>query len=173
MSFSINGDISVETSPIKWEKPQFFSFLGLYCSKLRGRTGGCPYFDSQDTNNGAMLWCAPLFSAFCSKKCAPVNRKSPGRILDMGRWLVGARSCEEKCGTPMRNGAKPAFLQSYVSTGCSVFRDVAAGIARRHGRSRIRFLGWRNRGLRCLSPCIPLPRRVVGGRPQFGRFRPC
>ena len=24
VSFSINGGISVETSPIKWEKPQFF-----------------------------------------------------------------------------------------------------------------------------------------------------
>ena len=155
------------------KSPVFSSLLGRYCSKLWGEQEVALILIRRTRTMERCCGVLRCLVRSVQKKCAPVNRKSPGRILDMGRWLVGARSCEEKCGTPMRNGAKPAFLQSYVSTGCSVFRDVAAGIARRHGRSRIRFLGWRNRGLRCLSPCIPLPRRVVGGRPPFGRFRPC
>ena len=71
------------------KSPVFSSLLGLYCSKLRGRAGGCPYFDSQDTNNGVAVAVCTVVLRVLLKKNAPVNRKSPGRILDMGAMARG------------------------------------------------------------------------------------
>lgn len=90
VSFSINGGLSAETSPIKWEKPQFFlRFSDCIAQSCGGELEVAPYFDSQDTNNGAMLRCAPLFSAFCSKKMRPGESKITGAHFGHGAMARG------------------------------------------------------------------------------------
>ncbi len=89
VSFSINGGISVETSPIKWENPQFFFASRTVLLKVAGANRRLPLFRFAGHEQWSDAAVCTVVLCVLLKKNAPVNRKSPGRILDMGAMARG------------------------------------------------------------------------------------
>ena len=89
VSFSINGGLSAETSPIKWEKPQFFLRFSDCIAQSCGGKQEVALISIRRTRT--MERCCGVHRCLVrsAQKNAPVNRKSPGRILGMGAMARG------------------------------------------------------------------------------------